>query len=498
MKEKEEDKMEEEEEREEVEGKKGGKKKEKIRKEKYPMPEQEPKERIHNFNEVPLGYDAETAIAEANRCLECKPKKGHEFPSCVENCPVEVEVPKFIKNIKEGDFDAAIKVIKEKNSLPAICGRVCPYESQCEGACTLSKKGEPVGIGRLERFVADYERKKGYSIPEIALETGKKVAIVGSGPAGLTIASDLAKLGYDVTIFESLHELGGVLMYGIPEFRLPKEIVKAEVEYIKKLGVKAETDVVIGKTITVEELLGDFEFDAVFIGTGAGLPSWMNIPGENLIGIYSANEFLTRVNLMRAYKFPEYDTPIRIGKRVATIGAGNVSMDCARWALRLGAEESYIVYRRSEAEMPARIEEIERAREEGVIFKLLTAPIRYIGDEKDRVKAMECTRMELGELDKSGRRRPIPIKGSEYTMDDIDTVIVAIGQRPNPLIPKTTKGLNITKWGTIVVDEDGKTSKEGVYAGGDITTGEATVIAAMGAGRRAARAIDKYLRKPFY
>ncbi|MHC1635082.1 MAG: NADPH-dependent glutamate synthase [Candidatus Methanospirareceae archaeon] len=477
---------------EEVEIEEGGRK-EKRRKTKYPMPEQDPKERIHNVREVPLGYDAETAIAEAKRCLECKPKKGHKAPPCVEGCPVEIDIPRFIRYIKEGDFDSAIKVIKEKNNLPAICGRVCPYENQCEGACTMGKKGEPVGIGRLERFVADYERQKGFTIPEIAPPTGKKVAVVGSGPAGLTVAGDLAKLGHEVTVFEALHEPGGVLMYGIPEFRLPKEIVRAEVEYIKKLGVKIETDVVIGKTITVDELLNDYGFDAVFIGTGAGLPKFMNIPGENLNGIYSANEFLTRVNLMRAYKFPEYDTPIRIGKKVATIGAGNVSMDCARWALRLGAEESYIVYRRSEAEMPARAEEIERAREEGVIFKLLTLPKRFIGDEKGWVKAMECIRMELGEPDESGRRRPVPVEGSEFIME-VDTVIIAIGQSPNPLVPKTTKGLEVTKWGTIVVDENYRTTKERVWAGGDITTGEATVIAAMGAGKKAARDIDRYLR----
>jgi glutamate synthase (NADPH/NADH) small chain len=461
------------------------------RKKKHPMPEQDPKERIHNFNEVPFGYDAETAIAEAKRCLECKQKEGRTI--CVDGCPVEIDIPGFIKPIKEGNFDDAIRIIKEKSNLPAVCGRVCPYENQCEELCTLGKIGEPVAIGRLERFVADQERKKGFSIPEIAPPTGKKVAIVGSGPAGLTAAGDLAKLGYDVRVFEALHEPGGVLMYGIPEFRLPKEIVKAEVDYIKKLGVKIETDTVVGKTITVDELLGDFDFGAVFLGTGAGLPSWMRIPGENLNGIYSANEFLTRINLMKAYKFPEYDTPIWIGKRVATIGAGNVSMDCARNALRLGAEQSFIVYRRSEVEMPARKEEVEHAKEEGVVFKLLTAPMRYIGDEKGWVKEMECIRMELGEPDESGRRRPVPIKGSEYRMA-IDTVVVAIGQRPNPLVLKATPGLEVTRWGTIVVDENGRSTKERVWAGGDASTGEATVISAMGAGKKAARAIDEYLK----
>ena len=356
--------------------------------------------------------------------------------------------------------------------------------------CTLGKKFEPVAIGRLERFVADWELSKGVKIPEKSQPNGKKVAVVGSGPAGLTVAADLAKLGYEVTIFEALHKPGGVLVYGIPEFRLPKRIVEAEVEYIKKLGVNIVCDVVVGKTVTVDELLE--EFDAVFIGTGAGLPNWMNIPGENLNGVYSANEFLTRVNLMKAYLFPEYDTPIKIGKKVATIGGGNVAMDCARTALRLGAEESYIVYRRSEEEMPARLEEIERAKEEGVIFKLLTLPIRFIGDEKGWVKQMECVKMKLGEPDSSGRRKPIPIPGSEFLMD-VDTVIVAIGQSPNPLIPKTTPDLKTGRKGVILVDEKQKTSKAKVFAGGDITTGDATVIAAMGAGKRAAQAIHEFL-----
>ena len=455
---------------------------------KIPMPEQPPKERIKNFDEVALGYTVEMAVEEAKRCLQCKPKEGQKI--CVDGCPVGVNIPAFIKCIRDGNFDEAIRIIKEKNNLPAICGRVCPYERQCEMFCTLGKKFEPVAIGRLERFAADWELSKGVKIPEKSQPNGKKVAVVGSGPAGLTVAADLAKLGYEVTIFEALHKPGGVLVYGIPEFRLPKRIVEAEVEYIKKLGVNIVCDVVVGKTVTVDELLE--EFDAVFIGTGAGLPNWMNIPGENLNGVYSANEFLTRVNLMKAYLFPEYDTPIKIGKKVATIGGGNVAMDCARTALRLGAEESYIVYRRSEEEMPARLEEIERAKEEGVIFKLLTLPVRFIGDEKGWVKQMECVKMKLGEPDSSGRRKPIPIPGSEFLMD-VDTVIVAIGQSPNPLIPKTTPDLKTGRKGEILVDEKQKTSKARVFAGGDITTGDATVIAAMGAGKRAAQAIHEFL-----
>ena len=460
----------------------------KIREKKVPMPEQPPKERIKNFNEVALGYTAEMAVEEAKRCLQCKPKEGQKI--CVDGCPVGVNIPEFIKHIREGDFEGAIRIIKEKNNLPAICGRVCPYERQCEMYCTLGKRFEPVGIGRLERFVADWELARGVKVPERAPPNGKKVAVVGSGPAGLTAAADLAKLGYEVTIFEALHKPGGVLIYGIPEFRLPKRIVEAEVEYVKKLGVKIECDVVVGKTVTIEDLLK--EYDAIFIGTGAGLPNWLGIPGENLNGVYSANEFLTRVNLMKAYLFPEYDTPIRIGERVATIGGGNVAMDCARTALRLGAKESYIVYRRTEKEMPARAEEIERAKEEGVIFKLLTQPIRFIGDEKGWVKQMECVQMKLSEPDETGRRRPVPIPGSEFLMD-VDTVVVAIGQSPNPLIPKTTPNLKTGRKGEILVDEKQRTSIEKIFAGGDITTGNATVIAAMGAGKRAAQAIHEYL-----
>jgi glutamate synthase (NADPH/NADH) small chain len=466
------------------------KKRKKISKQVQPMPEQDPRERIKNFNEVALGYDLETAKAEAERCLQCKKKEGQMI--CIDGCPVGIDIPGFIKCIAEERLDDAVDVLKEKNNLPAICGRVCPQEQQCQKYCTLGKiKGsDPVSIGRLERFVADYGIKKEHTESKNILSGSKKVAVVGSGPASLTVAGDLAKLGYEVTIFEALHEAGGVLMYGIPEFRLPKEIVKKEIEPIKKLGVKVKTNVVVGKTILVEELLE--EFDAVFLGTGAGAPIFMKILGENLKGIYSANEFLTKINLMKAYKFPEYDTPIWVGETVVTIGGGNVAMDSSRCALRLGAKKSIIVYRRSEVEMPARGEEIEHAKEEGVIFKILTNPVRYLGKE-GQVKQMECIKMELGEPDASGRRRPVPIRGSEFLID-VDTVIVSIGNVPNPLISSTTKGLETTRWGTIVVNDDGKTSIEGVYAGGDISTGAATVISAMGAGKKAARAIDEYLK----
>ena len=456
-----------------------------VRKTKHEMPEQSPKERIKNFKEVPYGYDKETSIEEAKRCLQCKNKP------CMDGCPVEIDIPGFIKCIAEGDFDKAAEVVKDKNSLPAVSGRVCPYENQCEGVCTLKKIGEPVAIGRLERFIADYEREKGAKIPKKAKSTGKKVAIVGSGPAGLTCAGDLAKMGHAVIVFEALHATGGVLMYGIPEFRLPKKIVNSEVDFIKKLGVEVRYDMVVGKTITVDELFE--EYDAVFIGTGAGLPRWLKIPGENLDGVYSANEFLTRVNMMGAYRFPECDTPVKIGKIVATFGAGNVAMDCARTSLRLGAEKSYIIYRRSDVEMPARDEEIEHAREEGVIFKLLTNPVKFIGDDKGLIAQVECIKMKLGEPDDSGRRRPIPIPDSEETIK-IDTALVAIGQSPNPLIPQTVKGLKMGKWGNIDTDEDGRTSIPGLFAGGDIATGAATVILAMGAGKRAARTINKYIK----
>jgi glutamate synthase (NADPH/NADH) small chain len=460
----------------------------KIKKEAVPIPKQKPEERRRNFNEVALGYTEEQALEEANRCLQC-PK-----PQCISGCPVEIEIPAFIKLLREGKYEEAIAKIKEKNSLPAICGRVCPQEEQCQMKCVVGKVGEPVSIGRLERFLADWERKRSFKIPEIAKPTGKRVAVIGAGPAGLTVAADLAKLGHKVVIFEALHLPGGVLVYGIPEFRLPKSIVQAEVDYIQRLGVELKLGFLVGRTYTIPELLKERGFEAVFIGTGAGLPAFMNVPGEDLGGIYSANEFLIRVNLMKSYAFPCYDTPIRIGKHVVVIGGGNVAMDSARSALRLGAEEVCIVYRRSREELPARKEEIENAEEEGIICKFLAAPLRFIGDEKGWVKQMECICMELGPPDDSGRRRPVPVKGSEFVMD-VDTVIVAIGRTPNPIIQRTTEGLQVTKWGTIVADENGKTSLEGVYAGGDIVTGEATVISAMGAGKKAARAIHEYLMK---
>ncbi|MEM0216257.1 MAG: NADPH-dependent glutamate synthase [Candidatus Bathyarchaeia archaeon] len=450
------------------------------------MPKQPPEVRIRNFNEVALGYTEEQALEEASRCLQC-PK-----PQCIQGCPVGVDIKSFIALLREGKYEEAIRKIKEKNSLPAVCGRVCPQEEQCQKYCVLGKVGDPVSIGRLERFLADWERARGFEIPEKAPSTGKRVAIIGAGPAGLTAAADLAKLGHDVTIFEALHLPGGVLVYGIPEFRLPKSIVKAEVEYIQKLGVDLRLGYMIGRTYTIPELLKDKGYDAVFIATGAGLPRFLGLPGENLAGIYSASEFLIRVNLMKAYAFPEYDTPIRVGKHVTVIGGGNVAMDAARSALRLGADKVSIVYRRTRDEMPARLEEIENAEEEGVIFRFLAAPNRFIGDERGWVKKMECIAMELGPPDASGRRSPIPIKGSEFLIDT-DTVIIAIGRTPNPIIQRTTEGLQVTKWGTIITDENCKTSIEGVYAGGDVVTGEATVISAMGAGKKAARAIHEYL-----
>lgn len=456
---------------------------------KHPMPAQDPVERARNFNEVALGYDEETAVAEAKRCLNCKKQP------CRQGCPVEVDIPAFLQLVAQRDFEGAIRKIKEKNALPAICGRVCPQENQCESYCTLGKKHEPVAIGRVERFCADWELKKGVTPPQVEPPTGKRVAVIGSGPAGLTCAADLAKKGHEVTIFEALHVPGGVLMYGIPEFRLPKRVVQAEVENLKKLGVKIEVNSVVGKATTVDELLEEEGFDAVFIGTGAGLPYFMNIPGENACGVYSANEFLTRTNLMKAYLFPDWDTPIKVGKKTAVIGGGNVAMDAARTALRLGAEESWIVYRRSREELPARAEEVEHAEEEGVKFAFLTSPVEIFADENGWVKGMKCIKYELGEPDESGRRRPVPIEGSEYTMD-VDTVVIAIGQGPNPLVPRTTKGLELTRKGTIVADpETGATSKPGVFAGGDVVTGAATVILAMGAGRKAANAIHEYLSK---
>lgn len=457
---------------------------------KHAMPVQEPGVRAHNFEEVALGYDEETAVAEAKRCLHCK------IPQCRKGCPVSVDIPEFIGKIKERDYDAAIAAIKKSNALPAVCGRVCPQENQCEKYCILGKKGEPVAIGRLERFAADTFMAKNEEVSPIKYASdAKKVAVIGSGPSGLSCAGDLAKRGYKVTVFEALHKAGGVLSYGIPEFRLPKDkIVKKEIESIEKLGVKFELDAVAGRLFTVDELMEDEGFDAVFIGTGAGLPRFQNIPGESLNGVYSANEFLTRCNLMKAYAFPEYATPIKVGKKVAVIGGGNVAMDAARTALRLGAEKVYIVYRRSEAELPARKEEVEHAKEEGIEFKLLNNPVEILGDENGWVQAMRCIKMELGEPDASGRRRPVAIAGSEFDLA-VDTVIVSIGTGPNPIIAHTTKGLDTNKRGNIIADEETcMTSKPGVFAGGDIVTGAATVILAMGAGRKAAAAIDDYLK----
>ncbi|MFC1912497.1 NADPH-dependent glutamate synthase [Chloroflexota bacterium] len=454
------------------------------------MPRQDPKARAKNYNEVALGYNAEQALEEASRCIQC-PKQP-----CIDGCPVEIDIPGFILALREGNMPEAVKILKNKNALPGICGRVCPQETQCEEVCTLAKKDAPIAIGRLERYVADWERENMGAKnpkPDPARPAGKKVAIVGSGPAGLTAAADLAKRGYDVTMFEALHVAGGVLMYGIPEFRLPKAIVQGEVDYVASLGVDVKLDAVIGRLVTVDELL-EGDYDAVFLGTGAGLPMFLGVPGENLNGIYSANEFLTRVNLMKAYQFPEYDTPVRIGRKVAVIGGGNVAMDSARCALRLGAEKVYIIYRRSEVELPARREEVENAKEEGIEFRLLTNPKQFMGDDKNNVVAMECYEMELGEPDESGRRRPVVKEDSEFTID-VDVVIVALGTTPNPLIAQTTAGLETTKKGTVVAEEtNGKTVKGGVWAGGDVVTGSATVISAMGAGKRAAADIDAYLK----
>lgn len=434
-----------------------------------PVTEQEPKLRAKNFEEVCLGYDQERAIKEANRCLGCK------NPKCVEGCPVSIDIPGFIAEVKNGNFEAAAKDIAKYSALPAVCGRVCPQETQCEGKCVLGIKGEPVAIGKLEKFTADWSRANDVDLTNKEEEKGKKVAVIGSGPAGLTCAGDLAKKGYDVTVFEALHEPGGVLVYGIPEFRLPKEeVVKSEIENIKKLGVKIETDVVIGRTVTIDELMEEEKFDAVFIGSGAGLPKFMGIPGENANGVFAANEFLTRVNLMKAYK-DEYQTPVKVGKKVAVVGGGNVAMDAARTALRLGAE-THIVYRRSEAELPARLEEVHHAKEEGVIFDVLTNPMEILEDENGWVKGMKCVKMELGEPDTSGRRRPVVVEGSEFILD-VDTVIMSLGTSPNPLISSTTEGLEINKWKCIVADEEtGLTSKEGVYAGGDAVTDRKSVV----------------------
>lgn len=453
---------------------------------KVPMPEQDPNVRNKNFSEVALGYTAEMAMEEAARCLNCKNKP------CVGGCPVNVPIPEFIEKVAAGDFEGAYEVITSENALPAICGRVCPQENQCEGKCVRGIKGEPVGIGRMERFVADYHMAHAKPVEADIEKNGHKVAVVGSGPAGLTCAGELIKKGYDVTIFEALHKAGGVLSYGIPEFRLPKDLVAKEIKSVEDLGVKIDTNVIVGRSITIDELMED-GYEAVFVGSGAGLPRFLNIPGENLLGVYSANEFLTRVNLMKGYKFPEAPTPVKVGRRVAVVGAGNVAMDAARTAKRLGAEEVYIVYRRSEEEAPARLEELHHAKEEGIIFRFLNNPAAILGDENGWVKGMEVVKQQLGEPDASGRRRPEPIEGSNYVMD-VETVIIAIGQSPNPLIRQTTPGLDCQKWGGIIVNEETmESSKENVYAGGDTVTGAATVILAMGAGKRAAAAIDEKL-----
>jgi len=452
-----------------------------------PMGEQDAKERVRNFYEVPLGYTPEQAIAEAKRCIQCKK------PLCVGGCPVGIDIPWFIRLIEEGKFVEAARKLKETNGLPAVCGRVCPQEDQCERVCVVGKKNEPVAIGRLEKFAADYEREHGeVTIPSIPGATGKKVAVVGGGPAGLTVAGDMVKKGHSVTVFEALHTPGGVLMYGIPEFRLPKKIVSAEVDYLRKMGVDFQCNSVVGKLDTIDELL-DEGYGAVFIGSGAGLPYFMNIPGENLIGVYSANEYLTRVNLMKAYLFPEYDTPVLRGRRVVVVGGGNTAMDAARTALRLCPKKVSIVYRRSREELPARLEEVHHGEQEGLDFQLLTNPVRFIGDEDGRLTAVECVRMELGEPDDSGRRRPVVIEGSEFRIE-CDVAIISIGNGANPLIPQTSPDINVNKWGNILGDPDtGRTSKKGVFAGGDIVRGGATVILAMGDGRKAADSMDDYL-----
>ena len=451
-----------------------------------PVREQDPKVRATNFDEVCLGYNMEEAMEEASRCINCKNAK------CIQGCPVSINIPAFVKAVKEGKITEAADIIAESSALPAICGRVCPQETQCEGKCIRGIKGDPISIGKLERFVADYSREHGYVPKKPETTNGKKVAIIGSGPAGLTCAGDLAKLGYEVTIFEALHEPGGVLTYGIPEFRLPKdEVVQKEIDNVRKLGVKIECNVVIGKSVTIDQLMEEEGFEAVFIGSGAGLPKFMGIPGENAVGVFSANEFLTRNNLMKAFR-DDYDTPIFRGTKVAVVGGGNVAMDAARTALRLGAN-TYIVYRRSEAELPARVEEVHHAKEEGIIFHLLTNPTEILEDEKGWVKGMKCVRMELGEPDASGRRRPVVIPNSEFTLD-VDTVIMALGTSPNPLISSTTEGLEINKWKCIVAEEtNGQTSKNGVFAGGDAVTGAATVILAMEAGKAGAKGIHEYL-----
>lgn len=458
-----------------------------MSKQKVNMPEQEPKKRNKNFTEVALGYTEDMAVEEAQRCLNCKTRP------CLEGCPVNVDIPGFISLVAERKFEEAYEKLRETNSLPAICGRVCPQETQCEMYCLRGKKGEPVAIGRLERFVADWYMENRQVNREKSTRNGHRVAVIGSGPAGLTCAGDLAKMGYDVTVFEAFHTPGGVLMYGIPQFRLPKELVQEEIDTVKQLGVDIKTNMVIGRILTLSDLFQE-GYEAVFIGSGAGLPRFMNIPGENLNGVYSANEFLTRINLMKAYRFPEYDTPVKTGKRVVVAGGGNVAMDAARCAKRLGADEVYIVYRRSERELPARAEEVAHAREEGIIFRLLTNPVEVLGTDDGWVSAIRCIKMELGEPDDSGRRRPVPVEGSEHDIK-VDTVVMAIGQSPNPLIKSVTPELKTHSWGGIITDDEGHTSMEGVFAGGDAVTGAATVILAMGAGKKAAEAIDKYIKE---
>jgi len=465
-------------------------KKERIKIPRQHMPAQDPKERVKNFDEVALGFTPELAVAEADRCLECKQ------PKCIDGCPVSIDIPAFVAAIQQEDFERALAIIKKDNTLPAICGRVCPQEDQCEKVCVTGKKGTPVAIGRLERFVADWELERGeVRMPERAPSTGFRVAIIGSGPAGLACAADLAIRGHAVTIFEALHKPGGVLVYGIPEFRLPKRIVQTEIGNLERLGVEVRCNFVAGKTASLAELLEEHGYDAAFIGTGAGLPYFMGIPGENYIGVYSANEFLTRVNLMKAFAFPDFDTPINPGERVAVVGSGNVAMDCLRTALRLGAKQVICLYRRTRAESPARLEELEHAEEEGIDFRWLSAPVEIYGDDKGYVTGVRVIKMELGEPDDSGRRRPVPMKGSEYDIE-LDTVVMGIGQGPNPLLTHSTEGLKLNKWGNIVVDEATmRTSIPGVFAGGDIVTGAATVILAMGAGKKASAGIDQYLRE---